>query len=420
MRLLVLSQYFYPEIFRINDLVQELVTRGHKVTVLTGLPNYPNGNIYESYKTDPSVFSEYKGAKVIRVPMLPRGNASGLRLFFNYLSFAFMASFYGAWKLRGQDYDAIFVCQLSPVTVGLPAVLLRYLKRVPMTFWVQDLWPDTLAALGILNSRFGLALVGIVVRFIYKYSDLILVQSKGFVAGVEKYVSNKKKIAYFPNWAESALEIDGVNPAPEIPMNNLGIFRIIFTGNIGDAQDFPAVIEAANILKNYSMIKWYIIGQGSMSKWVEERISSLGLGKNVLMLGQFPLERMPSFYKCANILLVSLQDRPIFSMTIPSKVQAYLASGRPIVGMIGGEGAEVIKHSQSGFVCQPGDYKNLAQLILKLSDMPREMLLQMGKDGRNYGQEHFDRDRLVSRLEKYLSEVKFGDNKKSQYEESTQ
>lgn len=413
MRLLILSQYFYPEIFRINDLVQELVTRGHEVTVLTGLPNYPDGIIYECYKADPSLFSEYRGAKVIRVPILPRGNAGGLSLFFNYLSFAFMASFYGAWKLRGQSYDAIFVCQLSPVTVGLPAVLLRYLKRAPMFFWVQDLWPDTLAALGIINSRFSLALVGIVVRFIYKYSDLILVQSIGFIAGVEKYVANKKKISYFPNWAESALKIDGVSPAPEIPINDRGVFRIIFTGNIGEAQDFPAVIEAANVLKNYPMIKWYIIGQGSMSKWVEERISFLGLENNVLMLGQFPLEKMPSFYKCADILLVSLQDRPIFSMTIPSKVQAYLASGRPIVGMLGGEGAEVIKRSRSGFVCRSGDYNNLAKSILKLSDMPKEELLRMGQEGRNYGQEHFDRDRLISMLEKYLSTVKFGDNKKS-------
>ena len=409
MKLLVVSQYFYPEIFRINDLVDELVSRGHSVTVLTGLPNYPGGKIYSNFKENPSAFQDYKGAKVIRVPILPRGKGNGLQLFFNYLSFAVCASTYGVFKLWNQKFDAIFVNQLSPVTVGLPAIILRYIKHAPIIFWVQDLWPDTLQALRVINSKILLGLVGGVVRFTYNYSDLILVQSRGFISGVQKYASEAKRIIFFPNWAEQALNISCVSAAPEIPIGQEECFNVLFTGNIGDAQDFPAVIAAASLLKMFPSIRWYVVGDGSMRKGVERQIVEKSLEKTVFLLGQFPLERMPSFYKSANVLLVSLQDRPIFSMTIPSKVQAYLASGVPIAGMINGEGSRIILDSKAGFTCAAGDSKGLADLILQLSKAPKDQLLNMGLNGLNYSKRYFNRKDLISSLENYLSNITYGD-----------
>jgi len=184
MRLLIVSQYFWPENFRINDLASELVSRGHEVTVLTGLPNYPGGRIFEEYRADAEKFSNYKNVRVVRVPLLPRGTGA-LRLLLNYLSFSITACVLGPWKLRGLKFDVVLTCQLSPVTVGLPGAFLAWLKSAPMAMWVLDLWPDTLKAIGVVKSPKLLAYVGKLVGFIYKRCDLIWAQSKSFIPKIQ-------------------------------------------------------------------------------------------------------------------------------------------------------------------------------------------------------------------------------------------
>ena len=186
MRLLIVSQYFWPENFRVNDLVAELVARGHDVTVLTGLPNYPTGKVFPEFKSARARFMEFEGAKVVRVPLWPRGRGR-LSLVVNYASFAMSASVLGSWRLRGLKFDAIFAYEPSPVTVGIPAAVLRALKRAPVAFWVLDLWPETLQALGILRSSWGLSLVGRLVSFVYGRCDLILAQSRSFIPEIARY-----------------------------------------------------------------------------------------------------------------------------------------------------------------------------------------------------------------------------------------
>lgn len=404
MRLLVVSQYFWPENFRVNDLVAELVLRGHQVTVLTGLPNYPDGKIFQQFRADPALYSHYEGAEVVRVPLMPRGQDS-LRLMLNYLTFAVSASVVGLWKLRGRQFDAIFSYEPSPITVGIPAAVMRAVKRAPLAFWVLDLWPETLQAIGVVRSHALLQMVGKVVSFIYKRCDLILAQSKSFIPQIQKYAGDSRRVVYFPSWAESVFDMQHVVPAEEVPLNPAG-FNVMFAGNIGDAQDFPAILAAAEILKTHAHIRWLIVGDGRMARWVADEIERRNLQGCVLMLGRHPVERMPSFFKHANALLVSLKDEPIFSMTIPGKLQSYLAAGIPIVAMLNGEGADVVKSSSAGLTCAAGDHAGLAAAVLNLSEMSVQEREIMGKNGLNLSIREFDRDTLIDRLEKWMGQLK--------------
>jgi colanic acid biosynthesis glycosyl transferase WcaI len=403
LRILVISQYFWPENFRINDLVKECVQRGHTVTVLTGIPNYPTGKVFEAYRQQPSAFAEYQGAKVFRVPMLPRGTGS-LRLMLNYLSFVLGGVLLGPWRLRGLQVDAIFVFEPSPVTVGLPAIWLSKLKKAPVVFWALDLWPETLAAMGVVRSPRELALVGNLVRFIYNRCALVLGQSRAFLGSISKYCNDRAKIRYFPSWAEDVFTNGSVQLAPEVP-DLPDTFTVVFAGNVGDAQDMPAVLNAAECLKENAGIRWVIVGDGRKSEWLRSEVARRGLDKQVLLVGRFPVERMPSFYAHADALLVSLKRDPVFSMTIPGKVQSYLMAGIPLLGILDGEGATVIREAQAGLTCNAGDSEGLAEAVQALAAMPLAERRQLGMNGRRYAEHEFGRAQLIDRLETMLAEA---------------
>jgi glycosyltransferase involved in cell wall biosynthesis len=405
MRVLVVSQYFWPENFRINDLVAELVTRGHEVTVLTGRPNYPDGAIFGEFAEDPRRFSAYSGARVVRVPLVSRGKARGARLAANYLSFAISASLLGPWKLRGLKTDAVFVFEPSPITVGLPAVLLSGLKSAPVALWVLDLWPETLSALGVVRSPCVLAAIGRVVSFIYNRCALVLVQSRAFVPAVLKWSTRPgalERVKYFPSWAESVYAGASGTPAPEVEYRP-DLFTVLFAGNIGDAQDFPAILAAAERLKDDARIRWVFVGDGRALDWVRVEVERRGLTGRVLLPGRFPLDRMPSFNRHADALLVSLKADPVFAMTIPGKVQSCLQAGIPVVGMLDGEGARVVQEAEAGIVCPAGDSEGLANAVRRLAAMEPAARAEMGRRGADYAKREFDRDRLISYLESLLA-----------------
>ena len=405
MRLLVVSQYFWPENFRINELVGELVARGHTVTVLTGEPNYPDGDVFDAYRRSPAGFSHYSGADVVRVPLRARGQGN-LQLARNYLSFVIWGSSLGPWRLRGRRFDAIFVFEISPITAALPAVLLRRLKRAPLLMWVLDLWPETLAAVGAVRSPRVLGWVGRLVTFIYRRTDRILAQSRGFFPLIERWAGDASRIRYFPAWAEGVFEGErqSIEPAPEVTRYN-GSFNVMFAGNIGEAQDFPAIIDAARRLAHRPDIRWLILGDGRAAAGVRAEVARLGLQDRVILLGRHPLERMPSFFVAADALLVSLKSDPIFQMTIPGKVQTYLAAGVPILGMLDGEGARVIIESGAGLVCNAGDGEGLARRVETLAGLSAGERAAMGERGRAYCRREFDRGALVSRLERWIEEL---------------
>lgn len=405
MRLLVVSQYFWPENFRINDLVAELASRGHQVTVLTGVPNYPDGQVFPEYRRAPANFTAHGGARIVRIPMLPRGKGS-VRLVLNYLSFVLSGLTWGPWKLRGQGFDAIFVFQTSPITAALPALLLRNLKRAPVLLWVLDLWPETLSAVGVVRSPRVLGWVGAMVSFIYRRCDLILAQSRAFFGNIERWSGNASRIRYLPGWAETIFDVDlhSLAYAPEVePFHNT--FNVMFAGNIGDAQDFPAILEAARLLRHREDIRWLIVGDGRAADEVRREIVRSGLQGRVVMLGRHPIDRMPSFFRAAGALLVPLKAEPIFAMTIPGKVQSYLAAGLPILAMLDGEGARVIEESGAGLACRAGDSRMLAQHVETLAALDPDKREAMGQRGREYCRREFDRVALITRLERWFGEV---------------
>ena len=405
MRILIVSQYFWPENFRVNDLVAELIRRGHDVVVLTGVPNYPSGKVFPAYRANPCEFTKYEGANIVRVPIFARGKG-GFRLLLNYLSFVLAGAIWGSWRLRGVKVDVIFVFEPSPVTVGLPAVILSKFKNAPVVFWVLDLWPETLAALGVVRSPLLLNWIGRMVSFIYNRCSLVLGQSHSFLGSIALHCRDKEKIRYFPSWAEDLFIEGAVESAIEIPVKLDG-FNIVFAGNIGEAQDMPAVLDAAERLKDSPAIRLIIVGDGRKSRWLVDQVVMRGLQEKILVLGRFPVERMPSFYAHADALLVSLKRDPVFGQTIPGKVQSYLMAGIPLLGMLDGEGANVIRNANAGLVCEAGDSAGLAKAILNLATMTQEERYELGQNGRKYAMREFDRSRLMDQLESLLHESLF-------------
>ena len=288
--------------------------------------------------------------------------------------------------------------------MGLPAVFLSRLKRAPVVFWVQDLWPETLAAIGVVRSPRILAAIGVLVRFIYNRCALVLGQSHGFLCNIAQYCTDARKIRYFPNWAEEVFSLADMTPAPEVPVQE-GTFNILFAGNVGEAQDFPAILDAAESLKHNPAIRWLVVGDGRMTDWLRAEVVRRGLEHCFLLLGRFPLERMPSFYVHADVLLVSLKRDPIFALTIPGKVQSYLLAGIPLLGMLDGEGADVIRNANAGLACPAGEAKQLAQAVLQLVAMSDSERQQLGKNGRIYAQKEFNRDTLMERLASWFEEI---------------
>jgi colanic acid biosynthesis glycosyl transferase WcaI len=394
--ILVVSQYFWPENFRVNELVEALVERGYKVTVLTGMPNYPGGEIFEDFKTNPANYEKYANSKILRVPLRPRRKGK-INLALNYFSFVFWGCTVGVWKLRNRKFNSIFVFETSPITVALPAILIKRIKKVPMTLWVLDLWPDMLKALRILDSNsLAYRLLGRLVSFIYANTDLILTQSKSFTYSIRN-ISSNKNIEYFPQWVEHGYTNLALTDAPEL-IDHTGKFVILFAGNIGECQDFPSIISAAELTKDDPNIVWIIVGDGRMTDWVQANIASRNLTKTVKLLGRFPSERMPEFFAAASVLLVSLGKEDVFSMTVPGKLQTYLMAGKPILGMLDGEGCDVIKSSKSGFCSPAGDYSDLAKNARVIENMSSKERAVMGASGRHYAKLYFERDTIINKM----------------------
>lgn len=401
LHLLVISQYFWPESFIINDLVQGLIERGFQVTVLTTIPNYPSGRFFPGYGLWGKRREEFHGARVIRVPQLPRGQGSGLRLAANFLSFALSACLMGPLLCR-ERYDRILVFEPSPVTVGLPALVMKKLTKAPIAFWVQDLWPESLSATGAVRSPWILKQVEQLVRFIYHRCDLILAQSQAFFPSIKGLGVPAKRLRYLPNFAEDLYQPMQLPPdAPERVMLPSG-FKVMFAGNLGTAQDFPTILAAAAKLRDHSDIHWLILGDGRQRVWIEEEIKAQGLQASVHLLGRHPKESMPRFFALADALLVTLKKDPIFALTVPAKVQSYLACAKQIIAALDGEGGRIITEAKAGLAVPAEDPDALAKAVLALAAMDDEQRQAMGHNGRTCFEQNFDRTMLLDRLTGWL------------------
>jgi len=399
MKILLVTQYFFPENFKSNDIAFELSKKGHEVTVLTGLPNYPEGKIHPDYGFFKKRTEIINGVKVIRTLLIPRGKGGGIRLFLNYFSWAFFASLRALTLAFQKKFDVILVHEPSPITQGFPAIVVKKIQRIPLYFWVLDLWPESLTSAGGINNKIVLSFFTKIVQYIYNNSDKILISSKGFKESVLTKGNYEEKLVYFPNWAEdSILKGNSDYNIPELPKG----FKILFAGNIGVAQDVDSIIKTSLILKEKLDIHFVFVGDGRSKKQLEDFVRENDLSKTVHFLGRFPIEAMKTFFDQSDILLVSLKDELIFNLTVPAKLQAYMCTKKTILGMLNGEGASIIKEANCGFSVNAGDSEALAKEIIKLYEMDKQERDLFGENGFKYFEENFTMTKCINNLEAIL------------------
>lgn len=408
MRILIVSQYFWPEEFRINEVVRSLVARGVQVDVLTGKPNYPKGAIFDGYRACGTWVDSWAGATIFRVPLFPRGTRGALRLVLNYLSFVVAGSLIGPWLLRKRSYDIIFVYAPSPILQVIPAIFLAWLKQKKLVVWVQDLWPDSLAATGYVRNPKILSAVERAVRWIYRGTDLLLVQSRAFQLPVTAMAPGKP-VVYYPNSVDASFSEPPAQDVvlPQVPALESS-FAVVFAGNVGAGQAVEVIVGAAELLKGYPEIQWIVFGHGSRWSWMHEQMQSRCL-TNLHLPGRFPVDTMPGVMQKASALLVTLADEPIFALTVPNKIQAYMAAGRPILACLNGEGARIVEDAGAGFGVPAEDAEALAAAVLRLYRLSPERRAEMGANGRRYFKANFDHEILVDELMAHLQALSMKD-----------
>lgn len=391
MKLLIVSQYFWPEEFRINDLALDLIKRGHDVSVITGNPNYPKGKFIKGYGFKYSI-EVFNGIKIYRVPIFPRGKNS-LMLIINYLSFVFFGCFFSFFHRI--KYDKVFAVNYSPITAVLPGLVYSKKNKIKLSIWVQDLWPESIVASSNIKSKIVLSVLNKLVKYIYKNSDNIFVSNYGFINSIIEKKIPVNKIKFMPNWAEDIFESSRTLNVNRKEFNIPKGFVIMFAGNIGESQDFESIIKAIELNKENHSIQWVFVGDGRKSKWLHHKIHKKKLTKIVTLLGRHPTESMPSFFKLADVMLVSLKNEYIFSLTVPGKVQSYMASSKPILTMLNGEGSRIIKESKSGFVANAGDYKTLSKNAQKCFSLSSIKLDELGQNAFNHYKKNYSKGKII-------------------------
>lgn len=400
--ILVVSQYFYPEQFRINDICTEWVKRGYEVTVITGIPNYPQGKYYDGYGLFKKRKEIYNGIKIIRLPLIPRG-MNVVTLVLNYFSFVVSGFIWNIFTRINADY--VFIFETSPMTQALVGVWYAQKRNIPCYLYVQDLWPENVEIVGGIKNKFILNMIGEMVDYIYSRCTKIFTTSKSFVKAINSRGVPLEKIEYLPQYAE-----DFYKPLPETNISEIprdGAFNIIFTGNIGYAQGLDILPKAAALIKNKRVdrkIRINIVGDGRYKRELIQLVDSMGLNDMFNFIPKQPATRIPEFLSVSDVAFLSLSDSPLFSMTIPAKLQSYMACGIPILASATGETAKIIEEAKAGVCSIPGDEHDLAEKIMELASMPKETLVKMGSNGRIYYENNFSKDKILDKLDAYFSE----------------
>ena len=397
-KILFVCQYFYPENFRGNDVAFHLAEKGHDVHVITGTPNYPAGKFFSGYGIFKKRHEVVRGVKVTHLPIVPRGADNKIMLMLNYFSFLIVGSLYMLWHTIFHKYDLVFCQQLSPVMMSMPAVMYKRIRRVPLYTWVLDLWPESLTAAGGINNKHVLGFFDWFVKKEYKHSDKILTSSRSFDQSILAYGDYKDKIVYFPQWG------DGVSNSPlefDLPKMPEG-FVVMFAGAVGEAHGMECNLKAALITKENKDIHWVIVGDGRKLEWVQKFVKENGLEETVYTLGRFPSETMPLFFDKADVMLVSLTDSPLFNLYAPAKISSYMASGKPIIACLNGEGGEVVKDAKCGWCVKAGDSEGLAMLVTELYGMDKSIFAEKGANGLKYYNEFLGKEKCLRKLDEIM------------------
>lgn len=396
--ILVISQYFFPEQFRINDICEEWVKRGYKVTVVTGIPNYPQGKFYDGFGVFKQNKQTYRGIEIIRLPIVPRGNNS-LMLALNYASFVVSGYF---WQLfTSLKPDNVFIFEVSPMTQALPGVWLSKRRKIPCYIYVQDLWPENVEIITGIKNKAIINAIGKMVDYIYKNSTGIFTTSRSFVEAIISRGVEKEKVNYWPQYAEDFYVPVEKQDIEEIP--NVDNLNITFTGNIGQAQGLDILVEAAKILKeDYQVgnVTFNIVGDGRYKEKLKQNITDNEVTGMFHFVGKQKPEKIPDILASSDVAFLSLIKDPLFSKTIPAKLQSYMACGKPILAAADGETSTIILESECGICVPSGDAYALAQGILEYLEMPSENIARIGTKARSYYDNNFNKSLLLNEMDR--------------------
>ncbi|MFH1370582.1 MAG: glycosyltransferase family 4 protein [Planctomycetota bacterium] len=386
MRILFITQLFQPEeFFKGLPFAKELLKLGHQVEVLTGFPNYPEGKIYKGYKIKLFQKEIIDGIPVIRVPLYPSHDKSGFRRFINYASFAFSAAIIGPWVVKKADVAYVYH---PPGTIGFPAIIIKMLRRIPFVYDIQDLWPESLAASGMFNCKLGLWLVEKWCRLVYMAAGRIVVLSQGFKKALIERGVRSEKIKVIYNWVDDTkVKPTERDPALAAKFGLLGKFNVVFAGNMGKGQALESVLAAADILKKESPCTHFVfVGTGVETEELKKRAHNMRL-ENVLFIPQQPMSEIGAILALADVLLVHLKNDSLYRITIPSKIQAYLAVGRPILVGVPGDATDLVVNAKAGLPCIPENVESIADGVRKFLKMSQQELDTMGENGRKFYQQ---------------------------------
>jgi glycosyltransferase involved in cell wall biosynthesis len=401
MKILIITQWFDPEpAFKGLLFAKELVKNGHEVEVVTGFPNYPEGKIYKGYKLSLYKKEVIDKIKIHRLFLYPNHDKSSFKRFLNYTSF-FLSSFIGA-ILFTRKIDLIYSYH-PPITTSLSSALVGFLKRIPVVQDIQDLWPDTLPATGMIDNKFILKLISATCIFMYKLSTKIVVLSPGFKKTLISRGVPKEKIEVIYNWCDENSIINFKNSHDDLPDN--GNLNILFAGNLGLAQDLPTIVHAAKVLEKKSIpVNIIFLGDGVSKQDAVDLVKTQQI-KNCYFINRVPMNEVGYFLHKADALLVHLSDHNLFRITIPSRTQSNLATGKPIIMAVNGDSADLVDSANAGMVCTPGDSIDLANTIEKMVSLKTEERMQLGENGKNFYFSHLSLDHGVKKFISVFQEV---------------
>lgn len=381
MKILLLTQWFDPEpTFKGLAFARELQRQGHQVQVLTGFPNYPGGKIYDGYKLKLYQREQIDGISVLRVALFPDHGSSALKRILNYISFAFMALLFGIFATKKAD---VIYAYHPPLTVGIAAIFIKFFRRTPIVYDIQDMWPDTLKATGMLNNNKILNLIGSVCKLVYRFVDHIVVLCPGFKHTLIERNVPKEKISVIYNWCDEQ-GLTQAKPAKiEYQQMMQNKFNIVFAGNMGKAQALDSILDVAKKVQDIQDIQFVFVGGGTETERLKQRLITENIS-NVIFIPRMPMAEVGGVLELSNLLLVHLKKDPLFEITVPSKTQAYMAMGKPVLMAVAGDAADLVRRAECGCVTISEDVESIQQAILKIYHLSASEQLQMGLNARNF------------------------------------
>ena len=401
MKIFFFTQYFWPENFRINEIVNYFKKPENSLTILTGHPTYPHKKnfINFNYKKIKISNSEFK---LFRVPIIQRSD-SNISIMLNYISFIISSFFYGIFAMFKRKADIIFLFCPSPIFSALPAIFINKFFKKKTVIWILDLWPDTIIDLKILKNKYLIKIIKIVEKFIYNNTDLILAQSKSIKLEIEKIT--KTKCIYFPSWPEEEVSNSNVDINIDLKIKNKTKTTIMFAGNIGEAQSFETLIEAAKILKELNSVEWIILGDGRWKKKLINLIKENDLSDHIKIINAVPSSKVKFYLDQADALYLSLKKNDTFKKTIPGKLSTYMFSEKPIIASISGETSKIINQADCGFASEAENYNALAENVIKFTRLSEEDKKKLGINAKNYVSKYFEKKNILNNLELEIKKI---------------